>query len=524
MSYSATPINVLSRGAKGDGTTDDATAINTLLTALASTGGTVFFPNRTFALASPLSVPSNVTLLGEQGLQVQNSTDTAPNTKLVLLASFAGLGAIVFPTNSSGQRVRYLNIDGTAATGSIDGIYAAGYAHDVLLDQVHLYKLPHNGLTMTTGSGSHAYSWRMVSVTADNVGNIGFSLNQATDTSLWNCQAIGCGTSGFSISGCPNSHFTDCRAEFSGASGFNINGAWSTGTGSGGIVLTGCSTDRNVNNGILITATGTAPIIINGPMLRRDGSNGTGSALNIASATMPVVVDNLQVFPGVNDDSTGTLSPVTGVSATSSTYVSIGGGWVHAATTPVSQSGNTVFRMNPNIGLATGPTATPTFVYNNPWTTDNGSTWTANLNGNDQTGIKVVQASSFTNANNPLADFTSGSAGTDYVFKARVSGDTNSRLGVQSSGQLNWGPGNAANDVNLYRSALNVLKTDFWMSAVMGFRLNTTSLGGGVGVFAMANATTTPTTNPTGGGVLYVNAGALVWRGSSGTVTTIAPA
>ena len=49
-------------------------------------------------------------------------------------------------------------------------------------------------------------------------------------------------------------------------------------------------------------------------------------------------------------------------------------------------------------------------------------------------------------------------------------------------------------------------------------------LGGGQGVLAIANATTAPATNPTGGGILYAEAGALKYRGSSGTVTTIAAA
>jgi hypothetical protein len=40
----------------------------------------------------------------------------------------------------------------------------------------------------------------------------------------------------------------------------------------------------------------------------------------------------------------------------------------------------------------------------------------------------------------------------------------------------------------------------------------------------LANATTAPASNPTGGGVLYVESGALKYRGSSGTVTTIANA
>lgn len=52
----------------------------------------------------------------------------------------------------------------------------------------------------------------------------------------------------------------------------------------------------------------------------------------------------------------------------------------------------------------------------------------------------------------------------------------------------------------------------------------TTQFGSGEMVIGIANATTVPTTNPTGGGVLYVEAGALKYRGSSGTVTTIAPA
>lgn len=51
--------------------------------------------------------------------------------------------------------------------------------------------------------------------------------------------------------------------------------------------------------------------------------------------------------------------------------------------------------------------------------------------------------------------------------------------------------------------------------------VNADLAGGGKGVIAMANAGV-PTANPVGGGVLYAEAGALKWRGSAGTVTTIA--
>jgi hypothetical protein len=48
--------------------------------------------------------------------------------------------------------------------------------------------------------------------------------------------------------------------------------------------------------------------------------------------------------------------------------------------------------------------------------------------------------------------------------------------------------------------------------------------GGGSGIISIQNAITTPTSNPTAGGILYVTGGALTYRGSGGTVTTIAPA
>jgi len=55
--------------------------------------------------------------------------------------------------------------------------------------------------------------------------------------------------------------------------------------------------------------------------------------------------------------------------------------------------------------------------------------------------------------------------------------------------------------------------------------LGTSSWGSGTGaVLGIANATVVPSTSPSAGGVLYAEAGAGKWRGSSGTVTTFGPA
>jgi hypothetical protein len=54
--------------------------------------------------------------------------------------------------------------------------------------------------------------------------------------------------------------------------------------------------------------------------------------------------------------------------------------------------------------------------------------------------------------------------------------------------------------------------------------INAKDYGGGEGVLSLADAVVVPTSNPTCGGLLYVENGALKFRGSSGTVTTVAVA
>jgi hypothetical protein len=53
---------------------------------------------------------------------------------------------------------------------------------------------------------------------------------------------------------------------------------------------------------------------------------------------------------------------------------------------------------------------------------------------------------------------------------------------------------------------------------------STGSHGGGTAVIGITNAANVPSTNPSGGGILYVEAGALKYRGSSGTITTLGAA
>jgi hypothetical protein len=86
---------------------------------------------------------------------------------------------------------------------------------------------------------------------------------------------------------------------------------------------------------------------------------------------------------------------------------------------------------------------------------------------------------------------------------------------------------NSGGTATLEVGATGALVTRATLFATSSFQLGSTSsdFGGANGVvISMKNVTAAPTTNPTGGGILYVEAGALKYRGSSGTVTTIAPA
>lgn len=88
---------------------------------------------------------------------------------------------------------------------------------------------------------------------------------------------------------------------------------------------------------------------------------------------------------------------------------------------------------------------------------------------------------------------------TERYADIRVSGDGNARLVVFADGKHEFGDGTNARDTNLYRKAANQLGTDD----------------------AIFIGNTTEPTTPTGGGVLYVEGGALKYKGSSGTVTTL---
>jgi hypothetical protein len=147
------------------------------------------------------------------------------------------------------------------------------------------------------------------------------------------------------------------------------------------------------------------------------------------------------------------------------------------------------------------------------------------LYGSTRVGILNTNGSGFA----LLVDSATASFGLPVAFGTNPASAGAVRLANASA--INWR--NAANNADLLGIAINSSNNlSFGNSAVGVASFNAVNtafngfatFGGGLNVIGIANANTVPSTNPTAGGILYAEAGALKWRGPSGTVTTIAAA
>lgn len=435
--------------AKGDGTTDDKAAIQAAINACPK-GGVVYLGARQFALSSKLTIPPYVTLQGALA-----DRDGAGDGAACLLpkAGFTDPTVLDFVDQATGGYAT-ANRDITLAnltidcrlltTESVQGIRATGYVHGVQLRNVSIHKATGHAINLVSGASGNPYSWYMENVQISGAGSVttwdGFHLI-GTDHQLIGCRALGVRGNGYYLNGCSNTKLVSCRSEWSATNGYYITGSWGTGSGSGGLLMSSCSTDRNSQYGVLIDSTGNPPIIIDGFMARRDGRNGfpgTGggsyAALRGTGSTTPIIVTGMTCYPGVGDDGLGVNSPERGVSFVSCTYVSVEASYLHADTTPFHDGGgNTALYRGVAVGTATGPTATPTrsaalaTTIPGPLTVNQGA-------------IILVRGSS-----------------TNGAFQAQQAGDSQLRYNVNANGDTAWGSGSAAADVTLARGAANRL-------------------------------------------------------------------
>lgn len=143
FNFSDQPLlySVRDAGVKGDGVTDDTSAIQALLTAVAAAGGgTIFFPAGTYLVSGGLSVGSNTTIRG------------SGYSSVIRIATGANFSNNVLKLESiSNSEVLNLRLDGNRSGiggGTQYGIYAGGssncrvqgcYAHSFSGVGIHSY-------------------------------------------------------------------------------------------------------------------------------------------------------------------------------------------------------------------------------------------------------------------------------------------------------------------------------------------------------------------------------------------------
>ena len=378
-------INVKSQGAMGDGATDDTTAIQAALNACPR-GGVVYFPAGVYRTSAPLIQQPYTRCIFTHGNGQVQTGGASPYSSIKPLSTFAGaavwrildanLGGWAAPTilaspNTASYQVisaefalEGLSIDGSAlVAASVNGIDILGQVQDVYLSDVSVQQVTGNGINSTfnfaVSAGPQAplcLHFRRVNVQWTT--GTGIVLSNATDSTFIDCYVLGCTGYGWWIAWPGNAQFLACRAEWSGSDGFHI-------TAQGGqTIFSGCSTDRNAFNGIYITGTGTTPGVVNlsGCILNRDGRNGGSggggySGLAINNTNSAVVADGITIFPGYDDNGSGTLSPEYGVSATSTPFLALNSGMINAATAAWNDGGgNTTILRGVNIVEGTGQT------------------------------------------------------------------------------------------------------------------------------------------------------------------------
>jgi hypothetical protein len=434
--------------AVGDGVTDDTAAIQAAINDCPQ-GGTVYLPRGVYGTTAPLTVPPGVTLQMPRASLMVGAGLTNPPCAIKPLASFSGAAVIVLKDAATGgygavsaeQRLTDVQIDGSGYTATaLDGIQAKGNVQNVAMRGVTVRYMSGNGIFTGVNAGAYPYSWRLYRVMSDNNQGHGFSFTLMTDITMFDCQAIGNVANGFNLVNLANSQLTNCRSEWNGNYGYLFTGSWGSGVSSGGMQMTGCSTDRNGFDGIRIDSTGTVPYVFSGLMLRRDGRNGGAGGGGYAAfatygATTPVVVSGLTVFPGVDDGGAGTNSPQYGVNVQSVTSLfSLNNAYVQAATTAVRDDGtNGAVLIGPDVFTATGTTAAPVVAATAPWN------WL---------GTAIARHT----------------AAASNILEGRVAGENFSRAVMRADGMIVLGNGTGAPDTTgFYRESAGNLKTDAFL-------------------------------------------------------------
>lgn len=559
-------VSVKDFGAVGDGITDDTAAIQAAITASKS----IFIPSGNYLLSGSLTIPDFTNIYADPSFA---NTDTSANVGDVKFI-FTGTGTACFKSPSSSTLSKYISIYGITviASGTYPWVFEFTSPLQLSMDYVAATNSYASGGVFKGSYLSGQPSW------VNRFTNCNFTLPDATsqntvDWSISDSYISGCyftGGKGVVDRGTGGNKFVNCHFDRtnSGGAGLTLikNAIHVAATGKNNTV-TACYFDDNTSSAITfdgtnVTANGTwfattvvacvfrnavtaTDIVFNcnatydvyGCSVVGCVMTGTIPSFNINSKWKRIsLTGNSMVYGSVPDNDSMILDLSLGSRLTANatnaalTVVQTGSGnsfVVEDANDPDS----TPFVIGSGGQVSVGYTSQPHFISGvsanfgiigttnsdgnialSRYSANTGGAWL--LFGKSRGGIGaqgVVSSGDFLG----LIDFA-GSDGTIAATGARIMSKVD---GTPGSGSM---PGSVV--IATTPTGATTPTDRLTIDSKGNFGFGTASFGtSSAGVLTIANGTA-PTSNATSAGQLYVEAGALKFRGSSGTVTTIAPA
>lgn len=369
---------------------DSTAGIQACLNA-ATQGQEVFLPAGRYLVSAPLTVPPGVAFSGEYANEVATYIDGYYGTCLIVSASWAPttvgantfsgvitlLGQTVPSPNytlpNSDAKVRGIYIDGHLGPASVTGVQCFGAVTRPHFERVDVSHVTGNGFDFLNDASSNGPDApRLVRCTARNVGGIGFNHIKISDPTYIDCLAEDGASDGFHLQNASNGKLIGCRAEENGTAGVGNGFTYvctQSGTGSGGLLIVGCSSDRNEGNGLDISSSNNTgvPVVVAGCDFRGDGRNSNVGGANLAGIYIhsfpgTVLLTGVNTWPDVDTNGSGTPSPEIGLRLASNTpgltNVMASSCYFQGDTIGVADDGTTLIRYAASMS-ATGTSASP---------------------------------------------------------------------------------------------------------------------------------------------------------------------
>jgi hypothetical protein len=515
-------VSVKDFGATGDGTTDDTAAILLAIDNAEAAAKEVYFPAGTYKHTG-LSIDADVITLRGAG------------KGLSILQSAAGTTAAAITINTTTNYKQPFTIKGLdvlGVTGSGHGL-DIGYASLVVLEDCRF-----NG---HGGDGINTFEITSIAATGvecrDNAGS-GLSCGKKTDGSAF----IGCdffsndawgvviNNTGLAADRCNGLAFVGCAF-----TGNTSGGIWVRGASTNGVAFSGCYVENNgtaqnvklgESGGGAPTAVGFRGCYFNGASAAALGfdcyeiggltvedslfeGHTTGAIKLNNSAALWLLRSSTSGGYGVSDNNATTYtfdagrSLVFSGSSAGPVMIATGATVVPFAVRAAGSQTAALIELRNSAGAVLSKFRADGSLQLGPGTP--GGTNALNIAYNDTTGqvLRVDQAGA-------------GSAGGALMaINADGTSTTQTAAFFRSKGT-----GKITADNN---GTTDVLATFVNNNVSIGGTRAAADFQGAAGSVFVANGTA-PTANPVGGGIFYVEAGALKYRGSSGTITTVGPA